>query len=191
MRPSETSTAQGPAVLATAGGAAPRAEATAGRVKAVALVAHDLCKPDLVEWVQWNYTSLVDKRLVCTGTTGRLVDSTLRAKLAEDGRPGFPLELRLLKSGPLGGDQQLGALIAEEQIDLVIFFWDPLRSQPHDVDVKALLRIAVVYNVPMACNRASADFLISSPLLGQDYRPRAPRFEEYLQRVLPSVPTTR
>ena len=157
------------------------------RRKRIALVAHDNRKPDLVEWVEYNYGSLMEHRLVCTGTTGRLVEATIQAKSAQDGRPQWRGELVLLKSGPLGGDLQLGALIAEEQIDAVVFFWDPLQPQPHDVDVKALLRIAVVYNVPMACNRATADFLISSPLLTQDYRPKAPTFHDHNQRFVRGV----
>jgi methylglyoxal synthase len=95
------------------------------------------------------------------------------------------LEIRLLKSGPLGGDQQLGALISEGEVDAVIFFWDPMSPQPHDVDVKALLRIAVLYNIPMACNRSSADFIISSPLLDHEYHPKLQDYNTYLSRALP------
>jgi methylglyoxal synthase len=159
------------------------------RPKTIALVAHDNCKRDLVEWVEWNYRSLIDHHLVCTGTTGRLIESTLRAKIAADGHAPWTPDLRLLRSGPLGGDQQLGAMISQQEIDLVIFFWDPLAPHPHDVDVKALLRIAVVYNVPIACNRATADYLISSPLLGQDYRPAVRDFEEYFRRQIPGADT--
>ncbi len=153
--------------------------------KRVALVAHDHRKKDLLEWVQWNADVLLNHRLVCTGTTGRLVEEALQQRLVEQGLKPSALNLTRLKSGPLGGDQQLGALITESKIDVVVFFWDPLEPQPHDVDVKALLRIAVVYNVPIACNRSTADFLISSPLLEQEYRPKLPDFDFYLARVLP------
>ena len=128
--------------------------------KHIALVAHDNRKKDLVEWVEYNYKTLLGHHLICTGTTGRLVEETLLNKLEDDEKITF--DIVKLKSGPLGGDQQLGALISEGMIDLLIFFWDPMQPQPHDVDVKALLRITVVYNIPTACNRSTADFLISS-----------------------------
>lgn len=148
--------------------------------KNIALVAHDNRKRDLIEWVEWNSTVLLRHHLVCTGTTGRLVEAALaaRAPLAE------PVSLHRLKSGPLGGDQQLGAMIAEGQIDFVIFFWDPMEPHPHDVDVKALLRIAVVYNIPIACNRSTADFIISSPLLEQSYSRIVSGFVEHNDRDL-------
>ena len=131
--------------------------ATAGHVpKRVALVAHDNKKQDLLEWAEYNRGTLSRFRLVATGTTGGLLESRLG------------LSVERLMSGPLGGDQQIGAQIAEQLIDVVIFFWDPLEPHPHDVDVKALLRIAVVYNIPIACNRATADHLISSPLMSGD-----------------------
>ena len=144
------------------------------RLKTVALVAHDNKKPDLLEWAKYNRETLARFRLVATGTTGGLLEKAL----------GLPVEKLL--SGPLGGDQQIGAQIAEHLIDVVIFFWDPLEPHPHDVDVKALLRIAVGYNTPIACNRATADHLISSPLItaqieGQSQRKSwlaAPHFEE-------------
>jgi methylglyoxal synthase len=145
--------------------------------KNIALVAHDNRKRDLIEWVEWNSAVLLRHQLVCTGTTGRLVEDALTARA-----DGQPLHLLRLKSGPLGGDQQLGAMIAEGRIDFVIFFWDPMEPHPHDVDVKALLRIAVVYNIPIACNRSTADFLISSPLLEQAYSPIMGDFREYLER---------
>jgi methylglyoxal synthase len=136
--------------------------------KTIALVAHDNCKRDLADWVAFNAGTLIQHRLVCTGTTGLLMEKTLNGlALTED-----PVPITRLKSGPLGGDQQLGAMIAERRIDVLIFFWDPMEPQPHDVDVKALLRIAVLYNVPVACNRSTADFLASSPLLGDVYEPK-------------------
>ncbi len=137
--------------------------------KRIALVAHDNRKQDLLEWVVFNRQRLIGHSLISTGTTGRLIEEALRPELDKDTFD--QLNLLKLKSGPLGGDQQLGALIAEEKVDLIIFLWDPMQPQPHDVDVKALLRIAVVYNVPTACNRATADFLISSPLLEANYKP--------------------
>jgi methylglyoxal synthase len=155
------------------------------RRKCIALVAHDNRKQDLIEWVEWNHRSLEVHNLVCTGTTGRLVADTIQSKVSGEGGLSWSPDILLLKSGPLGGDQQLGALIAERRIDLVIFFWDPLAPHPHDVDVKALLRIAVVYNVPIACNRSTADFLISSPLMTQNYTPREPVFDDYVQRAIP------
>lgn len=151
--------------------------------KNVALVAHDNRKRDLVEWVEWNSAILAGHRLTCTGTTGTLVEQALRGKVAAKNLPeGF--EIKKLRSGPLGGDQQLGALIAEGQIDVVIFFWDPMEPHPHDVDVKALLRIAVLYNIPMACNRSSADFIISSPLLGEEYTVADYDYSDYLNREI-------
>jgi methylglyoxal synthase len=150
--------------------------------KTIALVAHDNRKKDLIEWVSWNHSILAEHRLVCTGTTGRLVEEALASKAAEaaEAQPMPPIQL--LKSGPLGGDQQLGAMIAEGLIDLVIFFWDPMEPHPHDVDVKALLRIAVVYNMPIACTRSTADFLISSPLMKKTYDPAINDYSSYIQR---------
>jgi methylglyoxal synthase len=131
------------------------------RHKRIALIAHDNRKPDLVEWALYNQNTLARHELYGTGTTGALVAAEL----------GLPVHLFL--SGPLGGDQQVGAAIAEGRIDFVVFFWDPLEPQPHDVDVKALLRLTVVCNVPIACNRSTADFLLSSPLMNEEYRPAA------------------
>lgn len=149
--------------------------------KCIALVAHDNCKSDLIGWVSYNWHTLAKHKLVCTGTTGQLVEKTLREKSAQS------LDLHKLKSGPLGGDQQLGAMISEGEVDVVIFLWDPISVQPHDVDVKALLRIAVLYNVPTACNRSTADFVISSTLLEKPYTPKdnKERIQTYLKRELP------
>ena len=145
------------------------------KTKVLALVAHDNMKRDLAEWVDWNSRKLSRHHLVCTGTTGKMVEKTLRdhREEHEDETEEKPeLKITLLKSGPLGGDQQLGSLIADGKINALIFFWDPMSAQPHDVDVKALLRLATLYNVPTAINRSSADFLISSPLYEDDgYEP--------------------
>ena len=150
--------------------------------KNIALVAHDNRKKDLAEWVEFNYKTLLGHQLICTGTTGKLVNDTLLYKLEED--EVLEKEIILLKSGPLGGDQQLGAMIADGKIDLLIFFWDPMQPQPHDVDVKALLRITVVYNIPTACNRSTADFMISSHLLREVYEPRLTDYSVYINRNL-------
>ena len=149
-------------------------------IKRIALVAHDNRKKDLVEWVEWNWSALLDHKLICTGTTGTLVEETLKNKLDKNLKRN--IEIRKLKSGPLGGDQQLGSLIAEGEIDVIIFLWDPMEPQPHDVDVKALLRIAVLYNVPTACNRSTADFMISSPLFKTEYTPILTDYSQYIQR---------
>lgn len=153
------------------------------KTKHIALVAHDNRKKDMVEWVEFNYKTLLGHQLICTGTTGKLVEETIIHKLEEEEKITF--EILKLKSGPLGGDQQLGAMIAEGQIDLLIFFWDPMQPQPHDVDVKALLRITVVYNIPTACNRSTADFLISSHLLKEAYHPRLVDYSVYIGRQVP------
>jgi methylglyoxal synthase len=121
--------------------------------RVIALIAHDNKKQDLVDWARFNLRILTRHHLVATGTTGGLLEKELG------------LRVEKLRSGPLGGDQQIGARIVEGGVDLVVFFWDPLEPHPHDVDVKALLRIAVVYDVPIACNRSTADFMISSPLM--------------------------
>ena len=123
-------------------------------------------------------------KLICTGTTGEMIEESLKKKLSKEQRSILSTSITILKSGPLGGDQQLGALIVEGKVDAVIFLWDPMQAQPHDVDVKALLRIAVVYNVPMACNRSTADFLISSPLLNQPYQPIIKDYSGYISRSL-------
>jgi len=150
-------------------------------MKTVALVAHDHRKPDLLDWVRYNAETLFRHRLVCTGTTGRKVQEML----AEGNWGHEPPQMVILKSGPLGGDQQLGAMIADGGVDILIFFWDPMQPQPHDVDVKALLRIAVLYNVPTACNRSTADFMISSDLMEDDYVPARKDYSAYLDRELP------
>ncbi len=153
------------------------------KIKNVALVAHDNRKKDLIEWVEWNFEVLLSHNLICTGTTGKLVEKAINKKLSAALREKSALKkINLLKSGPLGGDQQLGALITEGKIDFIIFFWDPMSPHPHDVDVKALLRIAVVYNIPIACNRSTADFMISSPLLSEKYVPIVKDYNKYLER---------
>lgn len=150
--------------------------------KRIGLVAHDNRKKDLVEWVEWNWEELQIHKLVCTGTTGRLVEEALSKKMAENSSKKNKLEIVKLKSGPLGGDQQLGAMIAEGKIDMLIFLWDPMQPQPHDVDVKALLRISVLYNVPIANNRSTADFMISSDLMKQEYEPIIKDYSSYIKR---------
>jgi methylglyoxal synthase len=139
--------------------------------KRIALVAHDNKKVDLLEWARYNRDLLANHDLLATGTTGTLLEASLQIPVIK------------LMSGPLGGDQQIGGRIAEGTVDLVIFFWDPLQPQPHDPDVKALLRIAVVWNVPVACNRASADYMISSPLLTSSYERRLPEYDDYQNRM--------
>jgi methylglyoxal synthase len=143
-----------------------------GRRKRIGLVAHDNKKSDLIEWARFNRLLLEVHDLVATGTTGTLLEDSLGVGVEK------------LQSGPLGGDQQLGALIADGDVDLLVFFWDPLEPQPHDPDVKALLRIAVVWNIPIACNRASADFMISSPLMTSDYMRAVPDYGPYVNRLV-------
>lgn len=140
-------------------------EMAVGAKKTIALVAHDNMKDELLEWVAAHRDELARHTLVGTGTTGGLVASKIG------------LEVERLRSGPLGGDQQIGARISEGQVDVLLFFWDPLEPQPHDPDIKALLRIAVVWNIPVACNRASADFIMSSPHMNTDYVRRVPSHE--------------
>jgi methylglyoxal synthase len=142
-----------------------------GRQKRIALVAHDNKKDDLVTWARFNLGTLAEHILYATGTTGTVLESELG------------LDIIKLQSGPLGGDQQLGAKISETEIDLVIFLWDPLEAQPHDPDIKALLRIAAVWNIPIATTLASADFIISSPLMNQTYSRQVPDYEDYKQRM--------
>ncbi|MER3463871.1 MAG: methylglyoxal synthase [Chitinophagaceae bacterium] len=140
--------------------------------KRIALVAHDHKKTDLIDWAYYNRTVLLQHELIATGTTGKLLEEKLN-------RP-----IKKLLSGPLGGDQQLGALIAEGQLDIMIFFWDPMEQQPHDSDVKALIRLAVAWNILIACNRATADFIFTSALMQQDYQLTIPDYSSYLKRNL-------
>ena len=151
--------------------------------KRIALVAHDNRKIDMIEWAEWNWELLVKHELVCTGTTGRLVEEVLKNKMKENHNDAI-LKITKLKSGPLGGDQQLGSMICNGNVDILIFFWDPMQPQPHDVDVKALLRISVLYNVVTACSRATADFIISSPLMDGQYVPIIKDYDAYIDRVL-------
>lgn len=141
--------------------------------KRIALVAHDNQKEDLLEWAKYNLETLIRHELYATGTTGSLLEEVLG------------LEIHKLRSGPLGGDQQIGSRIADEQIDILVFFWDPLEPLPHDPDIKALLRIAVVWNIPVACDRATADFIFSSPLMSEMYTRGVPDYDEYSQREIP------
>lgn len=140
--------------------------------KKIALVAHDNKKRDLLEWAEFNRVLLAHHEVYATGTTGEILAQRLGFKIHK------------LQSGPLGGDQQIGAKIVGNEIDFLIFFWDPLEPQPHDPDVKALLRMAVVWNIPIACNRASADFMISSPLMDGQYHRLVPDYEEYRTRKI-------
>jgi methylglyoxal synthase len=140
-----------------------------GVKKRIALVAHDNKKKDLLEWARFNRGTLSRHHLFGTGTTGSLLESELELPITQ------------YKSGPIGGDQQIGAKIAEGKIDFLIFFWDPLEPQPHDPDIKALLRLSVLYNIPTASNRATADFIISSDLMNQEYENPTPDLERYLQ----------
>lgn len=154
-------------------------------VKNIALVAHDNRKKDLIEWVEWNWEALLEHKLICTGTTGKLVENALKNKLHANNAK-KKIAITKLLSGPLGGDQQLGSLVVERKIDVIIFFWDPMEPQPHDVDVKALLRISVLYNVPTACNRSTADFLISSRLFKAEYFPTVKDYSSYINRKVPA-----
>ena len=140
------------------------------RRKRIALIAHDNKKKELIEWTLFNIDRMLKCEIYATGTTGKMLED-------EAG-----LTVNRLHSGPLGGDQQIGALVAEGKIDVLIFFWDPLEPLPHDQDIKALLRLAVVWNIPVACNRATADFLFASPLLFGDYERTIPDFTAYQNR---------
>ena len=138
--------------------------------KRIALVAHDHKKPEMVSWAKSNKKKLQKHTLYATGTTGKILEKALN------------MTIKKLKSGPIGGDQQIGALIADQQIDMLFFFWDPLEPQPHDPDVKALLRLAVVWNIPVASNIASADYLINSPLFDGTYDREVPDFTDHINR---------
>ena len=138
--------------------------------KRIALIAHDNKKPELIEWAIYNRTILASHELYGTGTTGRMIEEALDQPV------------KRLLSGPLGGDQQIGAMVAENRIDVMIFFWDPMEAQPHDPDIKALLRLGVVWNIPFACDRATADFLMTSPLMHEEYQVRLPNYATYLKR---------
>ena len=140
--------------------------------KRIALVAHDNMKDEMLEWAAHHRTELSHHVLVGTGTTGRLVQEHTG------------LEVERLRSGPLGGDQQMGARIAEGKIDILMFFWDPLDPQPHDPDIKALLRLAVTWNIPFACDRATADFLLTSPLMHETYSCTIPDYSSYIKREM-------
>lgn len=146
-------------------------EIAMGPRKKIALIAHDNRKHDLFEWAKFNRNLLAEHDLYATGTTGAMLEKELDLKVVR------------LESGPLGGDQQIGAKIAEGEIDFAIFFWDPLEPQPHDPDVKALLRITVVWNISVACNRSSADFMISSPLMAGTYQRIIPNYSDYRARL--------
>lgn len=143
-----------------------------GASKNIALVAHDHKKDDILHWALENKHILKNHTLLATGTTGRILEEALE------------LPVKRLLSGPLGGDQQIGALIAEGKVDVLIFFWDPMQSQPHDPDVKALLRLGVVWNIPMACDTATANLIFSSPLINEEYAVKLTDYEEYKNRAL-------
>lgn len=140
------------------------------RSKRIAMVAHDNRKQELIDWAVTNRHLLARHQLTATGTTGRLLEQKLDQPV------------RKLMSGPLGGDQQIGSQIAEGNLDILIFFWDPMEAQPHDPDIKALLRLAVVWNIPLACDKATADFLFTSPLMYEDYPSQITDYSVYLQR---------
>ncbi|MCU0322526.1 MAG: methylglyoxal synthase [Chitinophagaceae bacterium] len=140
--------------------------------KTIALVAHDNKKPDLIEWAIYNKATLSKHNLVATGTTGKLLEEALD-------RP-----VKKFLSGPLGGDQQIGSMIAQGEIDVLIFFWDAMEAQPHDSDVKALLRLCVAWNIIMACDRATADFIMTSPFMHEPYNATLPDYTDYLSREI-------
>ncbi len=140
--------------------------------KNIALVAHDNKKADIIDWAIYNKTALSKHRLFATGTTGKMIEEALDQSVTK------------LLSGPLGGDQQIGAKIAEGKIDVLIFFWDPMEAQPHDPDIKALLRVADTWNIPVACDRATADFIFTSPLMYEEYATELPDYNSYTNRKL-------
>ncbi len=154
------------------------------KIKKIALVAHDNCKQELLEWVNCHWLELIQHEMICTGTTGNLVEQNLQTCMIKSGEI-YPLNMTKLKSGPLGGDQQLGAAICNGEIDALFFFWDAMEPQPHDVDIKALLRIATLYNIVYACSRSTADFIVSSPLFSDGYQGRQnEQLETYKNRIL-------
>lgn len=140
--------------------------------KRIALIAHDNKKAELIDWAYYNRGELSRHELFATGTTGKLIEESIDRPVTK------------FLSGPLGGDQQIGAAVAEGRIDIIIFFWDPMASQPHDPDIKALLRLGVVWNIPMACNRATADFMLTSPLMQDEYDSRQTDYKQYLTRTV-------
>jgi len=140
--------------------------------KNIALVAHDNKKNELIEWAFYNRTTLTKHKLYATGTTGNMLEKALDQSITK------------FLSGPLGGDQQVGAKIAEGKLDVLIFFWDPMEAQPHDPDIKALLRVAATWNIPVACNRATADFLLTSPLMHEEYEAILTDYSFYINRKL-------
>lgn len=153
-------------------------------VKRIALVAHDNCKQELLDWVRCHWIELIQYELVCTGTTGNLVGEMFQKCMLENGVE-FPLNMTKLKSGPLGGDQQLGAAICNAEIDALFFFWDAMEPQPHDVDIKALLRIATLYNIIYACSRSTADLIITSPLFTNGFHfGTNEQIDKYKNRIL-------
>ncbi len=142
--------------------------------KRIALIAHDHKKEEMIEWAITNRNTLLQHELFATGTTGKMAETALNQPVKK------------LLSGPLGGDQQIGSMIATGDIDMVIFFWDPMEAQPHDTDVKALLRLCAVWNIPMACDRATADFIMTSPFMNQEYEAIIPDYDGYLKRKIMS-----
>jgi methylglyoxal synthase len=140
--------------------------------KRIALVAHDNMKHELIDWAVYNKVPLSKHDLYATGTTGSMLETVLSQPVIK------------FLSGPLGGDQQIGASIAEGKLDVLIFFWDPMEAQPHDPDIKALLRVAATWNIPTACNRATADFMLTSPLMYSEYQPILPDYSSYINRKL-------
>jgi len=144
--------------------------------KRIALVAHDNMKGELIQWATYNKSALARHDLFATGTTGTLLEAALGQPIAK------------FLSGPLGGDQQIGASIAEGKLDVLIFFWDPMEAQPHDPDIKALLRVAATWNIPTACNRATADFMLTSPLMYSEYEPKLTDYSAYVNRKLRTQP---
>ncbi len=153
-------------------------------IKRIALVAHDNCKQELLDWVKCHWNEIIQYELVCTGTTGNLVEEMLLQCMDENGDE-LRLNMTKLKSGPLGGDQQLGAAICNAEIDALFFFWDAMEPQPHDVDIKALLRIATLYNIIYACSRSTADLIITSPFFSNGFHfGKNEQIDKYKNRIL-------